>query len=129
MIVYDNVNFKDTVRDKILGYIVVIRNLITAAIMIYLELPDSDLQQSMHDGTKNLDIRDIFNNPAISGDDNDIGVRISIYLIFEAIKKVYRSVIDTIFNSPFLSLEIEVASIIPIIPEIDRIAIYKIKFW
>jgi len=39
--VYDNVNFKDTVRDEVLGYIIIMRNLITAVIVIYLELPDS----------------------------------------------------------------------------------------
>ncbi len=38
---YDNVNFKDTVRDEVLGYIIIMRNLITAVIVIYLELPDS----------------------------------------------------------------------------------------
>ncbi len=83
----------------------------------------------MHDGTKNLDIRDIFNVPAISGNDNGIRVRIFIYLIFEAIKKVYESVVNAIFNGPFLSLEMEVASTIFIMPEIDRIVIYKTKFW
>ncbi len=97
--------------------------------MIYLKLPDSSLQQSIHDRTKDFNIRDIFNTSAISNNDNDIRVRISIYLISEAIKKVHKSVINTIFNNPFLSLEIEAASIISTIPEIDRIAIYKIKFW
>ncbi len=128
MIVYDNVNFKDTVRDKVLGYIIIIRNLIIAAIVIYLELPDSSLPHFMYDGTKNFNIRDIFNTPAISNDDNDIGVRISIYLISEAIKKMYGSIINTIFNGPPLSLETETTSTIFIIPEIDRMAIYKIKF-
>ena len=128
MIVYDNVNFKNTIRDEVLGYIIIIRNLTTTIIIIYLKLPNSDLQQSIHDRTKDFDIRDIFNIPAISSDDNGIKIRISIYLISEAIKKVYGSAIDTIFNNLFLSLEMEAASTIFIIPEIDRIAIYKIKF-
>ena len=96
--------------------------------MIYLELPDSGLQQSMHDKTKDLNIRDIFNAPAIFSDDNGIRVRISTYLISETIKKVYKSVVNTIFNSPSLSSETETASTISIIPEIDRIATYKTKF-
>ena len=127
MVVYDNVNFKDTVRDEILEYITIIRNLTTTTIVIYPKLPISDLQQSMHDGTKDFDIRDIFNTPAISNDDNGIRVRISIYFIFEVIKKMYRSAVNTIFNS--LSTKTEAASIMSIIPEIDRIVIYKIKFW
>ena len=126
---YDNVNFKDTVRDEILGYIAVMRNLTITVIVIYLKLLDSDLQQSMHDGTKDFDIRDIFNTPAISDDDNGIGVRISIYLISEAIKKVYGSAVNAIFNGPSLLSETEAGSTISTIPEIDRIAIYKIKFW
>jgi len=128
VIIYDNVNFKNTIRDEVLGYTTIIRNLTTTEIVIYLELPDSNLQQSIHDGTKNLDIRDIFNTPAISNNDNGIRIRISTYLISEAIKKVYRSAIDTIFNSPPLSSETETASTIFIMPEIDRIVTYKIKF-
>jgi hypothetical protein len=127
--VYDNVNFKDTVRDEVLGHTAVMRNLTTAAIVICPELPDSGLQQSMHDGTKDLDIRDIFNAPAISGDDNGIGVRISTYLISEAIKKVYESAVNAIFNGPSPSSETETAFTIPIMPEIDRIATHKTKFW
>jgi hypothetical protein len=127
--VYDNVNFKDTVRDEALGHTAVMRNLTTAAIVICPEIPDSGLQQSMHDGTKDLDIRDIFNAPAISGDDNGIGVRISTYLISEAIQKVHGSAINAIFNGPSLSPETEAASTIPIMPEIDRIATHKTEFW
>jgi hypothetical protein len=104
------------------------RNLITAAIVIYLELLNSGLQQSMHDGTKDFNIRDIFNAPAIFGNDNDIRIRISIYLISEAIKKIYKFAINTIFNNSFLSSETEAAFTIFIIPKINRIAIYKIKF-
>ncbi len=128
MIVYDNVNFKNTIRDKVLGYIIVIYNLTNTAIMICSELPDSGLQQSMHDKTKNFNIRNIFNTPAIFNNDNDIGVRIFIYLISEAIKKVYKSAVNTIFNNPSSSLEIKTTSTISIIPKIDRIATHKIKF-
>ncbi len=126
---YDNVNFKDTIRDEVLGYIAVMRNLIITVIVICLELSDSGFQQFIHDGTKDFDIRDIFNASVISGDDNGIRVRIFIYFIFEAIKKVYGSVVDAIFNGSFLSSETEAAFTIFIMPEIDRIVIYKIKFW
>ena len=129
MVVYDNVNFKNTIRDEVLGHTTTIRNLTTATIVICPKLPDSSLQQSMHDGTKNLNIQDIFNTPAISDDDNGIGVRIFIYLISEAIKKIHRSVVNIIFNGLFPSSETEAASTIPTISEIDRIATHKIKFW
>ena len=82
----------------------------------------------MYDGTKDFNIRNIFNAPAIFGDDNGIGVRISIYLISEVIKKVYGSAVDAIFNGPLLSSKTKTASTISTIPKIDRIAIYKIKF-
>jgi hypothetical protein len=83
--VYDNINFKNTVRDEALGHITVIRNLITAAIVICPEILDFGFQQSMHDKTKDFNIRDIFNAPAISGNDNGIGIRIFIYFISETI--------------------------------------------
>jgi hypothetical protein len=128
VIIYDNVNFKNTIRDKILGYIIIIYNLITTTIVIYLKLSNSDFQQSIHDRTKNLNIWDIFNTPAIFSDDNGIEIRIFIYFIFETIKKIYKSAINAIFNNSSSSLKTETAFTIFIIPEINRIAIYKIKF-
>ncbi len=114
------------IRDETLEYIIIIYNLTTTVIIIYLEIPDSSLQQSIHDETKNLNIRDIFNTPAISNNDNGIRVRISIYLISKIIKKAYKSVVNTIFND--LLTETGTASTIFIIPKIDRIAIYKTEF-
>ncbi len=82
----------------------------------------------MHDGTKYFNVYDIFTAPAISGDDNGIRIRISICLILDAIRKVYSSGVDAIFDSSSLLLETEAASIMFIIPEINLIAINKIKF-
>jgi hypothetical protein len=83
----------------------------------------------MHDKTKDFDIRDIFNAFAISGNDNGIKIRIFTYLISETIKKVHGFAVNAIFNGPSLSLEMETAFTIFIMPEIDRIVTYKIKFW
>jgi hypothetical protein len=83
----------------------------------------------MHDETKVFNIRDIFNAPAIFSDDNGIEIRISTYLISEAIKKVHKSAVNSIFNGPSLSLEMEAAFTILIIPEINRIVTHKTKFW
>jgi hypothetical protein len=80
----------------------------------------------MHDKTKDLNIRDIFNAPAISDNDNDIRVRIFTYFISETIKKVHGSAVNTIFNG--LLIKTETAFTIFIMPEIDRIATYKTKF-
>ncbi len=117
MIVYDNVNFKDIIRDEVLGYRAIMRNLITAVIVICLDLSGSGLQQFMHDGTKHLNVYDIFTAPAISGDDNGIGIRIFTYLISDAIRKVYLSGINAIFDSPSLLLETEAALTISIISD------------
>ncbi|XTI91442.1 hypothetical protein V2W45_1249303, partial [Cenococcum geophilum] len=43
LVIYDNINFKDIKRDKLLSYTSVIRSLITATIIFYLELPLSGL--------------------------------------------------------------------------------------
>ncbi len=82
----------------------------------------------MYDGTKYFNVYDIFIAPVISGDDNGIRIRISIYLISDAIRKVYSFKINAIFDSPFLLLETEAAPIISIMSEINLIAINKIKF-
>jgi len=97
VVIYNNVNFKDIVRDEVLGYKVIMRNLATAAIIICPELLSSGLQQTMHDRTKNLNIYNIFTAPAISDNDNNIKINISTCLISDAIRKVYLSGINMIF--------------------------------
>ena len=82
----------------------------------------------MYNGTKYLNIYDIFTAPAIFGDDNGLGIRISTCLISDAIRKVHSSGIDAIFNGLSLSSETEAALTISTIPGIDLIAINKIKF-
>ncbi len=117
-------NFKNIIRDEILEHKTTIRNLTTAAIIIYPELPSSGVQQTIHDRTKNLNIHNIFTTLAISGDDNGIRINISTYLISNTIRKVYLSKINTIFNKK--NLESEEATFI--IPEINRIPVNKTKF-
>ncbi len=82
----------------------------------------------MYNGTKHLNVYDIFTAPVIFGDDNGLKIRISTYLILDAIRKVHSSGINTIFNSPSLSSETEAALTIPTISEINLIAINKTKF-
>src|SRR6266498_4273019 len=107
----------------------IIRNLIIAIIIIYPDLSGSGLQQSIQDEMKYFNVYNIFTAPAISDNNNGIKICIFIYLISDAIRKVYLSEINTIFDSPFLLLETEVALTISIISEINLIAINKIKFW
>ena len=75
----------------------------------------------MHNPTIKLHLHDIFTAPAISGDDNGIGIRISKSLISDAIEKVHSSAVNMIFDGSGHTL--------PRMPEIDLIATNKTKFW
>jgi len=96
VVVYNNVNFKDIKRDKLLGYISIMRLLTTAAIIFYLELPLSRLRQLMHNLTKPLQLNNIFRLPSFIGD--ELIVKISYYLIANAIKGVYLYRVERVFT-------------------------------
>ena len=95
MVVYNNVNFKDTKRDKLLGYTSVMRSLTTATIIFCLELPLSRLRQLIHNPTKPLQLNNIFRLPGFIR--NKLTVKISYYLIANAIKGVYLYGVERIF--------------------------------
>jgi len=54
VVVYNNINFKDIKRDKLLSYTSIIRLLITATIIFCLELPLSRLRQLIYNLIKPL---------------------------------------------------------------------------
>lgn len=124
MVIYDNVNFKNIIRDEIFKYKIIIRNLIIAVIMICLNLSKSDFQQFIYDRTKYLNLYNIFITFIISGDDNGIGIYIFIYLILDTIRKVYLFNINTIFGGPSLLLEIKIFTVFTIL-KINLIVINK----
>ena len=95
MVVYNNVNFKDIKRDKLLGHTSVIRLLTTAAIIFYPELPLSRLRQLMHNLIKLLQLNNIFQSPSFIRD--KLILKISYYLITNAIKGVYLYGIERVF--------------------------------
>ncbi len=121
VIVYDNINFRDTKRDETLGHAATMRSMTTAAIIKCPELPETGLTQSMQDPSVELKVEDIFNSPALCGNDADrnIGPEITRYLISDAIRRVHNRGVDHVFRdvSP------------PQMPILDRIKPAKTKFW
>ncbi|KAN0074986.1 hypothetical protein V8E54_007597 [Elaphomyces granulatus] len=59
VVVYDNINFKDTKRDEHVGHKATMQAMTTACIIHCPFLPDNGLTQSMHDPTVQLDLDDI----------------------------------------------------------------------
>ncbi|OCK87553.1 uncharacterized protein K441DRAFT_594047, partial [Cenococcum geophilum 1.58] len=54
LVIYNNINFKDIKRDKLLSYTSVIHSLITTAIIFYPKLPLTRLRQLIHNPIKPL---------------------------------------------------------------------------
>jgi len=96
VVIYNNVNFKDIKRDKLLSYTSVMRSLITTAIIFYLELPLSRLRQLIYNLIKPLQLNDIFRLPGFIKD--KLIVKISYYLIANVIKGVYLYRVERIFT-------------------------------
>src|SRR5712664_3866233 len=59
VVVYDNINFKDTKRDEHVGHKPTMQAMTTACIIHCPFLPDNVLTQSMQDPTMQLDPEDI----------------------------------------------------------------------
>ena len=119
MVGYDNFDFKDTIRDELLGHKAKMRNLTTSWVMICPELPATGLTQDMHDPTIQLQTMDILNSPAVCGGD-DIGPKISTYHIVEAIRKVHSRGLLVIYKDSELDP--------PSMPIIDRLRPHKTRF-
>jgi len=96
VVVYDNINFKDTKRDKLLGHTSIIRLLTTAAIIFCPKLPLSGLRQSIHNPIKLLQLNDIFRLPGFIRD--ELILKISHYLIARAIKGVHLYGVERVFT-------------------------------
>ena len=112
VIVYDNVNFKDTKRDEVVGHRATMQAMTTAALILCPELPLDGLRQSMHNPAVPLKLHDIFNSPGISGD--EIGPDITRSLISDAIRRVHRTGVNHIFqNSNQSPPQIPILKILP----------------
>jgi hypothetical protein len=119
VIVYDNINFKDVKRDERLGHTSEMRSMTTAAIVHCPELPSSGLEQSMHNPTLPLSVRDIFNAPGIN-DNDGLGLQITKALIADAIKRLHPTAVGTVFSS---------SDDYPKIPPFQIIDTVKNPFW
>jgi hypothetical protein len=92
----------------------------TAALIHCPELPPTGLLQSMHNPTIPLNIHDIFSSPAISGNDNGLGVNITRSLISDAIKRLHTNSVNRVFNA---------CDSFPQMPEIQVLPTNQTKYW
>jgi hypothetical protein len=108
MVVYDNFNFLDRVRDQALGSSKnVMQNLTTSLLLRCEDYPDEGLTQSMHDPSHPLELMDI-----LQGTKRDaISKQWSRFLIVDSICKVHNEEINTVFDGR--------KHLLPTFPKID----------
>jgi hypothetical protein len=117
---YDNLDFKDSVRDELLGHKAKMRNMTTSWVMKCPELPATGLTQDMHDPTVQLDSLHILNSPAVNGGD-ERNPQISIAHIVDAIRRVH--------SGGLLSIYRDVEQEPPTMPTFKKLATHKTEFW
>jgi hypothetical protein len=116
---WDNINWKETVRDARLGHRAAMKAMTTAVIIKCPDIPSTGLLQSMHNPYHQLSIKEILFTPAISGDGDTIGVDITRGLIFDAIRRVHAKGVDSVYpNADY-----------PMIPTVERLPARKTEFW
>jgi hypothetical protein len=119
--VYDNINFKETKRDQVVGHKSAMIAMTTAAIVKCPELPAEGLTQDMHNPTIPLSLGDILFSPGVSGNDGGLGASITRGLIAEAVKALHPRTVRRVFSP--------VEGGPPTIPTIDRIELNSTPFW
>ena len=97
MVVYDNFNFLDRVRDQALGSSRnVMQNLTTSLLLHCEDYPNEGLTQSMHDPSHPLGLMEILLAPGTQRD--DVSKQWARFLIIDSIRKVHNEEINTIFK-------------------------------
>lgn len=96
------------------------RAMTTAALVLCPEIPASGLRQSMHDPTKPLQLLDIFNSPAVLGEDNGVGIRITRSLVSDAVKSLHSASVTVVFVDSDNYLEM---------PSIQTLKTNKTRYW
>ena len=119
VVVYDNINFKDTKCDEHVGHKATMQAMTTASIIHCPFLPDNGLTQSMHDATVQLDLENIFSSPGLSEDDE--GKDISRALILDAVRRIHGLGVDCIFEDSNVEP--------PRMPVFDKLEPKKTKYW
>jgi hypothetical protein len=134
VVVYDNFNFKDTVRDEYLGNTAEMKNLTTGAIVLCPELPPQGLTQDMHDPSIPLTADLIVDSPYFTEPPPSVvdhQLEITDHLICEAISRVHGSKgvksrrpgiygVDKIFQGK--------EGLRPTMPTCDRVPVRKTEF-
>lgn len=110
MVVYDNFNFLDRVRDQALGSSKnVMQNLTTSLLLRCEDYPDAGLTQSMHDPSHPLKLMDILQTRGAQRD--AISKQWSRFLIVDSICKVHGEEINAVFDGR--------EHLLPAFPKID----------
>jgi hypothetical protein len=104
------------------------RAMTTAAIIRCPSIPPGGLQQSMFDSTKPLSFGDLIRSPGIGGDNSDISMRISQYLIFRSLHYVHGKTLDSVFNKTRSGLDASAEAQQPQMPAIDILPANKTEY-
>jgi hypothetical protein len=96
VVVYDNINFKDTKRDEHVGHKAAMQAITTACIIHCPFLPETGLTQDMHDPKAQLDHEDILLSPGIQG--NEMSDEVTRGHILEAIRRMHPSAVRTMVS-------------------------------
>ncbi|EAS29627.3 uncharacterized protein CIMG_12157 [Coccidioides immitis RS] len=97
VVVYDNFNFKNSVRDQAMGFsCFVMHNLMSAIIVVPPFLPEGGLLQSMLNVSKLVCLEDIIKSVGITRDETS--VQILSYFITHMIATVHLSAVKSVFH-------------------------------
>lgn len=121
VIVYDNMNFKETVRDESLGHKAVMTAMTTAAVVICPEIPPEGLTQDMHNPLYKLDASDIVESPGLRN--VALHREIVISLLITAVNKVHPGCIEKLFPPG------DTQHTRPTLPKIQRLKPNKTEFY
>ncbi|KAG5294025.1 hypothetical protein I7I50_04623 [Histoplasma capsulatum G186AR] len=120
VIVYDNMNFKETVRDETIGHNDYMAAVTTAAVVISPAIPESGLTQIMHDSTRLLTLKEIIDAPGVAGNDYGLRKKITLCLISDAVRKVHDEGVKKVFSTA--------DALLPQMPVLDTLPVYRTRF-
>ena len=121
LVVYDNFNFLDTIRDYAMGTKNEMRNLTASLLIQHPALPRRGLSQGMHDPTQLLDYKAFMKLPGVKSIDPLIHNQMSNYLIADAIRAAFGDAIDAIFEGK--------PGLLPTMPNIQRLEPERTKMF
>jgi hypothetical protein len=119
VVVYDNINFKDTKRDEHVGHKATMQAMTTACIIHCPFLPETGLTQDMHNPNVQLDHEDILLSPGIQGDIKSD--EITRGHISDAIRRMHPRAVQTIFEKSDLEP--------PQIPTFQKLEPKRTRYW